>query len=113
VLAAPPTQRPKAEGFAVIANFKAKGVPRARRLLISAAFVVPLLGTTLSFFLVRGRPEIVQLSVLTFTAGVLMTVVVEEVVPQAHESGADSRVATVALVGGFALFALLSAYLGG
>ena len=36
------------EGFAVIANFKEKGVPRAKRLLIAAAFTVPiLLGSTI------------------------------------------------------------------
>jgi len=101
------------EGFAVVANFKNNGVPRLQRLAISAAFTVPiLLGTTLSFLLVRGRSETVQFSFLTFTAGVLVTVVVEEVIPEAHRPGEESRVATLCLVGGFALFALLAAYLG-
>ena len=101
------------EGFAVIANFKSKGVPRAKRLLIAAAFTVPiLLGATIGYWGVRGQPEIVKFTLLAFTAGVLTTVVVEEMVPEAHE-GEEARYAALALVAGFALFALISAYFGG
>lgn len=39
-----------------------------------------------------------------------MAVVVEEMVPEAHSAG-ESRQAALALVGGFALFALLAIYL--
>ena len=100
------------EGFAAIATFKQQGVPRARRLLLAGAFAVPIaLGVTVGYWGVRGASEAVQYSLLAFTAGILMTVVVEEIVPQAHEEQ-DVRFATVLLVGGFALFALLSAYLG-
>jgi ZIP family zinc transporter len=100
------------EGFAVTATFRDAGVPRRRRLLISAAFAVPiLLGATLGLWGVRGRPEIVKFSLLAFTAGVLTTVVVEEMVPEAHEVE-EGRAAAFALVGGFALFALVSAYVG-
>ena len=42
----------------------------------------------------------------------LTTVVVEEMVPEAHE-GEEARYAALALVAGFALFALVSAYFGG
>lgn len=59
----------------------------------------------------RGQPEAVKLGLLAFTAGILMTVTIEEIVPEAHEQE-DSRWATLCLIGGFALFALLSAYLG-
>ena len=100
------------EGFATIATFRERGVPRRVRLALAAAFALPiLLGTTIGFWLVRGQPEIVQLSLLAFTGGVLTTVVVEEIVPEAH-AGAEVRLATVVFVAGFALFALLSAYLG-
>jgi len=101
------------EGFAVIANFKSKGVPRAKRLLIGAAFTVPiLLGATIGYWAVRGQPEIVKFTLLAFTGGVLTTVVVEEMVPEAHQ-GEEARYASLALVGDFALFALVSAYFGG
>lgn len=98
------------EGFATIATFKDQGVPRARRILFAASFAVPiLLGATLGFFGVRGGPEIVKLSLLAFTAGILMSVAVEEMIPEAHELG-DPRLAPLALVSGFALFAWISVY---
>lgn len=101
------------EGFATIATFKNQGVPRRRRLLLAAGLMVPIfLGATVGYWAVRGQPEVVKMSLLAFTAGILTTVVVEEIVPEAHE-GEEARGATLALVGGFALFALLSVYLGG
>ena len=100
------------EGFAAIATFKQQGVPRGRRLLLAGAFTVPIaLGVTVGYWGVRGASEAVKYSLLAFTAGVLMTVVVEEIIPEAHQEQ-DARLATVLLVGGFAMFALLSAYLG-
>jgi ZIP family zinc transporter len=98
------------EGFATIATFKRQGVPRARRLLLSASFTIPiLLGATIGYWGVREAAEVVKLSLLAFTAGILLTVVIEEMVPEAHREG-DSRLAALALVGGFALFAVISAY---
>ena len=100
------------EGFATIANFKAQGVPRAKRLLLSAAFALPiLLGTTFGYWVVRGQPDVYKLVLLAFTAGILTTVTVEEIIPEAHEDG-ESRFAALVFVGGFALFALISAYFG-
>lgn len=98
------------EGFATIATFKANGVARAKRLILAASFTIPiLLGATLGFFAVRGQPEIVKVSLLAFTAGILMAVAVEEMIPEAHEKG-EPRFGPLALVFGFALFALISAY---
>lgn len=98
------------EGFATIATFKNKGVPRARRILLSASFSIPILvGATIGYFGVRGAPEWVKLGLLAFTAGILLTVAVEEIVAEAHEEE-DSRWASLFLVGGFALFALLASY---
>jgi ZIP family zinc transporter len=100
------------EGFATIATFRRQGMARRTRLLLSAAFAIPIfLGTTIGYWAVRSQPEIVKLSLLAFTAGILFTVVIEEIVPEAHE-GDEADVATLFLVGGFALFALISGYLG-
>ena len=51
-------------------------------------------------------------SILIAAGGTLLAIVTEEVVPQAH-AAPDSRVAAGAVVGGFALFALISVLLGG
>lgn len=99
------------EGFAVTAGFKRQGLPRSRRLLVLAAFVIPIfLGTTIGFWAVRGASDLVQLSLLAFTAGILLSVAVEEIGPQAHKK--EPQTSALALVGGFALFALISAYVG-
>lgn len=99
------------EGFATIATFKAQGMPRRRRLLLAASFAIPiLLGATISYFALRGRPEIYKLGLLAFTAGILLTVAVEEIVVEAHRED-DSRLASLFLVGGFALFVALGEFL--
>lgn len=101
------------EGFATIANFRAKGMSRGRRIALSLAFAVPIvLGAAIGYFGVRHAPEIVKLSLLAFTAGILLTVVIEEIIPEAHEDG-EARFAALAFIGGFALFAAISAYGGG
>mgnify|MGYP002336120872 CR=1 FL=1 len=100
------------EGFATIANFRRAGVRRWTRLLLSAAFAVPIfLGATLGYWLMRDAPELYKLLLLTFTAGVLSTLVVEELVPEAVEEVPEHPLSSLAFVGGFALFALISAYL--
>ena len=101
------------EGFAAIATFKKAGVPRNRRLLLAAGFTLPIvLGVTLGYWGVRGQSDVVKYSLLAFTAGVLTTVVIEEIVPESHKEGGESRLATAFFVGGFALFALLAEYVG-
>jgi ZIP family zinc transporter len=59
----------------------------------------------------RGQPELYKMMLLAFTAGVLTTLVVEELIPEAHEEVADSPISPLIFAGGFALFALISAYL--
>lgn len=101
------------EGFATIATFKNKGVGRAKRLLLSASFALPiLLGTTLGYWGVRGQPDAVKFGLLAFTAGILLTIAIEEIVVQAHETGKESSWASLFLVGGFALFAAITVYAG-
>ena len=100
------------EGFATIATFKAKGIPHRTRILLSLSFALPIfLGVTVGYWLVRGRPAIFKLGLLAFTAGILLSVTVEEIIPEAHR-GSEARLAAVAVVGGFALFTLISVYLG-
>lgn len=100
------------EGFATIATFKNRGFARKTRLLLSASFTIPiLLGTVVGYFAVRGQAEIVKYSLLAFTAGILLTVVVEEMIVEAHEEK-DQPLSALLLVGGFALFGLISAYVG-
>lgn len=98
------------EGFATIATFRSRGVPRRKRLMLLVSFALPIfLGATIGFWAVRGQPAIVKYGLLAFTAGTLLTVVVEEIVPEAHQ-GDDAAAASMALVGGFALFALITVY---
>lgn len=100
------------EGFATIAAFKRQQLSRRKRLwlAVSLSGAVPL-GASIGYWLVRGQPDIVKLLLLGFTSGILITVVVEEMIPAAHEAG-DAQSATAVFIGGFALFTLLSVYLG-
>jgi ZIP family zinc transporter len=105
------------EGFATVATFKKQNVPRIRRILIAASFAIPILiGTTIGYWAVRGAADIYKFALLSFTAGTLLTVAVEEMLAQAHaaqeEEGEESGWQTMSLSAGFGLFVLLSAYLG-
>jgi len=98
------------EGFATIAAFKRQGMPRYVRLLLAVSFALPvLLGATLGYWIVRDQAETVKLALLAFTAGILTTVTVEEIIPESHRDE-EARLATLVFVGGFALFTLLSIY---
>lgn len=99
------------EGFAAVANFKDKGVPRSKRLLLSASFALPIVAAALvSYFLLRGQSAVVQLTVLAFIAGLLLVAASEEIIGEAHEASCDTKASALALVGGFVLFALVSSY---
>ena len=101
------------EGFATTATFKAKDIGRSARLAMLASLVLPILaGATIGFFAVRDAPELVKVSLLTFTAGILVSVAVEEMIPEAHDSG-EPKLGPLALTFGFALFALIAAYFEG
>ncbi|WP_148863335.1 ZIP family metal transporter [Marinobacter fonticola] len=98
------------EGFATIANMKDKGIPRSKRLLISASFVIPVLSAAaFAYFVLRNQPETLKLAALTFTAGLLTVAAIEDMISEAHESGEDTHVSPLAFIGGFVLFVLVSA----
>ena len=101
------------EGFAVIANFRDKGVGRAQRLVLSASFVVPVVGVAvLAYFTLRGQSEILKMTGLVFVAGLFTLAAVEDMLNEAHESAEDSRWSAVCLLVGFALFLVVAGGLG-
>lgn len=105
------------EGFVSIADFRRNGIERNKRLLLSLAFALPVLGgATLGYWAMRDARELYQLMLLTFTAGVLTTLAVEELVPESHaemqEAVPEGKLPALTFVAAFALFALISAYLG-
>lgn len=100
------------EGFATIATFRRKGIARYRRLMPTGLLAVPIfLGATLGYWVLLGRPVVYRMATLAFTAGLLLSVVVEEMIREAHR-GEESRWDVLGLVGGFSLFALLTSYFG-
>lgn len=95
-----------------MATLRNAGVRRRTRLLLALGFTIPVLaGAALGYFALRSAPELLTVSVLALTGGVLVSVVVEEMISEAHE-GETSRLDPVFLTTGFALFALISAYAG-
>jgi len=97
------------EGFAVIANFRDKGVSRAKRLLLSASFVLPVVAAAVVAYLVlRGQSEPVKMVVLVAVAGLYTLAAVEDMLREAHESAEDGRGSAVAFLAGFALFLMVS-----
>jgi len=101
------------EGFASIASFRDQGIPRRWRLLLSAGFAVPILASAVgSYWLLRDAASAWQMGALAFAAGMLLVLAVEDIVPEAHEQSEDFPLAAGAVIGGFALFTLISSYFG-
>lgn len=100
------------EGFAALGTLRRTGMRRRTRLLMALSFTIPILvGATLGWFALKDAPAIWTLSVLALTGGALTSVVVEEMVTEAH-AGETSRLGPVFLTAGFAVFALVSVYAG-
>lgn len=101
------------EGAATAITFRANDVPRRKRLLLSATFVVPVLGgAVLSYVTLRNASEGAQMAALVATAGLFAVAVFEDMITEAHDAAEDSRTSTGFLLGGFAVFTLVSAGLG-
>lgn len=99
------------EGFAAVATLRRAGIHRRTRILMALSFTAPILiGAALGFFALRDASEMLTLSVLALTGGALTSVVVEEMVTEAH-AGETSHLGPIALTTGFALFALISVHL--
>jgi len=99
------------EGFATIANFKDKGTPRKKRLLLSASFVIPImLAALFAYFVLRGQSEAVQMSGLVFVAGLYMLAGVEDLMGEAHEADADTTWSSLNFLAGFVVFMIASSF---
>jgi ZIP family zinc transporter len=97
------------EGFAVIANFRDKGVSRVKRLLLSASFGAPVLSAAVfAYFALRSQSEALKMAALVFVAGLYTLPAIEEMLREAHETADDSRWSAISFLAGFALFLLLS-----
>ena len=102
------------EGFATIANFRDKGVKRGKRILLAASFAsATLIGGSIGYWLLRGQSEVLQLTALSFTAGLLILAAVEEMLKEAHETTDDTRYTAAFFIAGFALFMLVASYFEG
>jgi ZIP family zinc transporter len=101
------------EGFAAIATLRNAGIGRKRRIVLAGGFAIPIVvGAIIGFFaLLRDAPEILTLAVLALTGGALTTVVVEEMVTEAH-GGDTSQLGPIFLTAGFAVFGAISVYVG-
>jgi ZIP family zinc transporter len=101
------------EGFAVLANFRARGMERFERLLISASFAVPVVGAAVFAYLaLRGQSETIKMAALVFVGGLYTLAAVEDMLREAHESAEDSRWSAISFLAGFALFLVVSGGLG-
>ena len=101
------------EGAASVFTFRANNVPRRRRLLLSASFVLPAVGAAaIAYLFLRGRPETWQLAALVGTAGLFAVAAFEDMIREAHASDDDSRISTLALLFGFAAFTVVSGGIG-
>lgn len=101
------------EGFAVIANFRAKGASRRRRLLLSASFALPVVGAALlAYFVLRGQDESFKMAGLVFVAGLYTLAAVEDMLREAHDGSEDTRWSAISFLAGFALFLVVSGGFG-
>lgn len=101
------------EGAATMSTFEANDVARRRRLLLAASLVVPVvLGAALAYLTLRNASETAQMAALVATSGLFAVAVFEDMITEAHEAAEDTRTSTLALLGGFALFAFVSTGLG-
>jgi ZIP family zinc transporter len=100
------------QGFATLAEFKRHHASR-RRLWLSVSFFVPMLmGASVGYWLLRDQSDLAKLIVLALTTGILITSVVEKIIPEAHEIE-DTPLANWVFILSFTLFALFLTYLTG
>lgn len=99
------------EGFVTNAEFKSQGISRKQRFLLLTAFMIPVwFGATLGYWGLRGQSDLPKLVVLAFTTGTLITAIVEEILPEAHQTQ-DTNWSTLTFIGSFVISILFSTYL--
>lgn len=100
------------EGLATMISFRGFGTGKRSRAAILVTLALPIfLGVTIGYWGLRGQPEIYQLSIIAFSAGLLLTLIAEEIIPEAHGEEKDSRINVLILVVSFFLFSLASLYI--
>jgi len=99
-------------GFAATSNFREDGMPRSRRLALSASMLVPaLISASLGYLVLRAASALIQRAALAIFIGILLLATVEDVIPQGDESEPPRWISTAAFAGGFAALAMLSGLL--
>lgn len=100
------------EGFAAVATLRKAGLSRGTRIAMAAGFAIPVLvGASLGYLALREAPALATVSVLALTGGALTSVVIEEMITEAHE-GDTSQLGPIFLTAGFSIFALIAVYVG-
>ena len=99
------------EGAIIAMPLRGAGMKRGKAFLYGSlsGLVEPLAGLLTLFLSAYITPALPYL--LSFAAGAMMYVVVEELIPEANE-GAHSNIATVAFAAGFALMIIIDVVLG-
>lgn len=98
------------EGYAVVANFRSKGIERKWRIGASLSFTLFCVGAAmLARYLLRSAPDAAKYIALSFVAGLLLVAAVEDMLEEAHQVQSDTRLSTGSFIGGFVLFTLVSA----
>lgn len=75
----------------------------ARKSRLAALLGLPLVavvGACSGYFVLRDQPLVWRMSNLAFTAGILTTAVVEEIIPESHDKG-EARTAVPFFIGGW------------
>ena len=99
-------------GFAATSNFRDDGMPRSRRLALSASMLVPaLISASLGYLVLRAASALIQSAALAIFIGILLLATVEDVIPRGDEPEPPRWISTAAFAGGFAALAMLSGLL--
>ena len=93
-------------------NFRDDGMPKSRRLALSASMLLPaLVSAGLGYLVLRGASPTVHSAALGIFIGILLLTTVEDVIPQGDEPEPPRWISTTAFAGGFAALAMLSGML--
>ncbi len=99
------------EGMVIIAPMVAAGISKKRTLLIALSTgVVEVIGTLLGYFAVSISMAILPFA-LAFAGGTMLYVISDEMIPETHSHG-NERIATYALLVGFAVMLVVDLLLG-
>lgn len=94
--------------FVTTATAKRQGVPREQRQLLAAlCFLAVLAGAMLGYLVLRNQPLQLRLILVALASGLLITTVVQSMIPEATREG-EPGFAGILYTGGLSLYALMS-----